>query len=493
MTRFSLTTLFAALVLTGCTTLAPEYQRPESPAPSIWPVNSTDVRNAGPDDQAQRAAATIPWQEFILDTQLRQVVELALNNNRDLRIAALNIDRAREQYQVRRSELFPSIDALGSGTRQRTPASASREGITTTSGSYQAGIGTSAYELDLFGRIRSLNEQALQRYFATEEARKAVQIALVAEVATAYLALGADRERLDLARQTLKAQSQSYELVKRSHELGVATLLDVRQAQTQVESARVDIAQYSSRVLEDQNLLNLLAGTDVPEALLPHSQMDDRVTLATLNAGLPSEVLLSRPDVLAAERQLQAANANIGAARAAFFPRITLTASAGTSSSSLSDLFDGGTGFWQFIPRIDIPIFNAGRNRANLRVAEVDQEIAVADYEKAIQTAFREVADALARRSTLDEQLKAQTALVEATREYYDLSEARFNSGVDSYLTVLDAQRSLYAAQQALISLRLIGNTSTVYLYKSLGGGWNLPPEPAGATSAQGTARHAAS
>lgn len=319
MTRFSLTTLFAALVLTGCTTLAPEYQRPESPAPSIWPVNSTDVRNAGPDDQAQRAAATIPWQEFILDTQLRQVVELALNNNRDLRIAALNIDRAREQYQVRRSELFPSIDALGSGTRQRTPASASREGITTTSGSYQAGIGTSAYELDLFGRIRSLNEQALQRYFATEEARKAVQIALVAEVATAYLALGADRERLDLARQTLKAQSQSYELVKRSHELGVATLLDVRQAQTQVESARVDIAQYSSRVLEDQNLLNLLAGTDVPEALLPHSQMDDRVTLATLNAGLPSEVLLSRPDVLAAERQLQAANANIGAARAAFF------------------------------------------------------------------------------------------------------------------------------------------------------------------------------
>lgn len=472
MTRFSLTTLMAALVMTGCTTLAPEYTQPAAPVAAQWPVNTTDTRNAGPDSLATQPAAAVPWQDFIVDSQLRDVVALALENNRDLRIAALNIERARDLYRVQRSELFPSIDAQGSSTRQRTPASVSPDGNTSTSGVYQAGVGASAYELDLFGRIRSLNEQALQLYLATEEARKSVQIALVAEVATAYLTLGADKERLDLARQTLQAQSQSYDLVKRSYELGVATLLDVRQAQTQVETARVDIAQYSSRVLEAQNLLNLLVGTTVPEALLPHSQMGDRVTLASLNAGLSSDILLSRPDVLAAERKLQAANANIGAARAAFFPRITLTASAGTSSSALSDLFDGGTGFWKFIPSINIPIFDAGRNQANLGVAQTDQKIAVADYEKAIQTAFSEVADALARRSTLDDQLKAQTALVEATSEYYSLSEARFNSGIDSYLTVLDAQRSLYSAQQALISLRLEANSSAVYLYRSLGGGW---------------------
>ncbi|HEY9281530.1 MAG TPA: AdeC/AdeK/OprM family multidrug efflux complex outer membrane factor [Eoetvoesiella sp.] len=474
MKHFTLASLAAALLLAGCTSMAPNYERPTSPVEAAWPTGPAYKAPAETSSVSDaRAAADIAWQDFITDGNLKDVVRLALENNRDLRVAALNIDRARAQYQIQRADSFPSIGISGSGTSQRLPADLNPSGEAGISRQYSAGIGTSAYELDLFGRVRSLNEDALQRYLATDESRKTVQLSLVAEVANAYLTLGADQERLRLAQQTLESQQKSYELTRRSHELGVASMLDLRQAQTLVESARVDVARFTSQIAQGKNALVLLVGGQIPDDLLPEAQNDDRVTLAQLDAGLPSEVLLRRPDVVQAERLLQAANANIGAARAAFFPRISLTASAGTTSSALSNLFDGGTGFWSFMPQLHLPVFEGGRNRANLRVSQVDRDIAQAQYEKAIQNAFREVADSLAQRGTLDEQLAAQTALVEASGENYRLSDARYRRGIDSFLNVLDAQRSLYAAQQNLITLRLTKNSNHVTLYKALGGGWN--------------------
>lgn len=466
--------LIAALVLAGCTTMAPDYERPAAPVGTDWPSGPAyDLSEQAGAESGGTMAADIDWQDFIVDPKLHKIVRLALDNNRDLRVATLNIERARAQYRIQRSDSFPSVGVSGEGASQRLPADVSPSGQAGISRQYSAGIGTSAYELDLFGRVRSLNEDALQRYLATEESRKATQLSLVAEVAYVYLTLGANQERLQLAEQTLKSQQQSYGLIRRSHELGVASMLDLRQAQTLVESARVDVARFTSQIEQEKNALVLLVGEQLSDDLLPHKQYDNQVTLTELSVGLPSEVLLRRPDVLEAERLLQAANANIGAARAAFFPRISLTASAGTTSSALSDLFDGGTGFWSFIPQLHLPIFEGGRNVANLRVSEVDREIAQTQYEKAIQVAFREVADSLADRGTLDEQLDAQTALVEASADRKALSDARYQGGIDSYLNVLDAERSLYAAQQDLITLRLAKNSNHVTFYKVLGGGWN--------------------
>jgi multidrug efflux system outer membrane protein len=388
----------------------------------------------------------------------------------------LNIEQARAQYQIQRADLFPTVAASGEAVHQRTPADLSQAGRAVTSHTYSAGIGFSSYELDLFGRVRNLNEQALQQFFATEEARRSTQISLVAEVANVYLTATADGELLRLARDTLASQESSYKLAQRSHELGVASALDLRQAQTSVEVARADVARYTRALAQDLNALALLVGAPLPSDVRPGGvqpedlQWIDR--LAELPAGLPSEVLQRRPDVLQAERQLQAANATIGAARAAFFPRISLTASAGVASSSLSDLFQGSARTWSFVPQVSLPIFDAGRNRANLEVSKTQRDIALAQYELAIQSAFREVVDALAARGTFDEQLAAQQALVDATGETYRLSQARYRSGVDSYLAVLDAQRSLYAAQQSLITLRLSRSANLVTLYKVLGGGW---------------------
>lgn len=468
-----LSVVFTALLLAGCTSFAPDYQRPVMPVPQGWPVQTDDTQ-AQPEAAGQQVVLP-DWEGFVVDPALRELIRMALENNRDLRVAALNIEKARAQYRISRSEAFPAIGASGAGDRQRQPAELSPTGLAGVSGQYQAAVGANSYELDFFGRIRSLNDEALARFLSTEQARRAVQTALIADVAFAYLQLAADQERLALARRTLETQRSSYDLIARSQQLGAATLLDVRQAQTQVESARVDVARYSSQVLQGRNALDLLLGTSAPSRLLPAEQADDKTTLTRLGAGVSSQILLQRPDVLEAEYVLQAANANIGAARAAFFPRISLTASAGTASNDLSNLFAAGSGFWQFIPRIELPIFDAGRNSAALRVSEVQRDIALAQYEKSIQTAFREVADVLASRSTLTEQLQAQSDLVQALDQYYQLSQARFNSGADSYLAVLDAQRSLYAAQQDLITLRFTGNTSTIQLYKALGGGWPAP------------------
>lgn len=460
--------LSAAALLAGCSSLAPRYERPDAPVPTQWPAASSAAAVAA----TGTAAADLAWSAFFADDRLRALIDLALANNRDLRVATLNIERARALYQIQRSATLPGVAAVGSGSNQRVPEDLSATGRATVNRSVSATVGIASYELDLFGRVRSLNEQALQQFFATEETRRATQISLVAELAGAWLTLATDLERLQLAQQTLDAQSRSHALIKRSNELGVASALDLRQAQVTLETARADAARITTVVAQDRNALALLAGTPVPTALEPAAPLPAGVAqVAELPAGVPSEVLLRRPDVLAAERQLQAANASIGAARAAFFPRITLTGSVGSASRELDGLFSGGSRTWAFAPQITLPIFTGGANRANLEATRVDREIALARYEKAIQVAFREVADALAARATLAEQFSAQRALVEALSDTQRLAQARFERGIDSYLPVLDAQRQLYAAQQSLVTLRLARDANLVTLYKTLGGG----------------------
>lgn len=460
--------IILAVSLTGCT-MAPKYTRPEAPVPAVWPQGPS-YKDAA-DEPSAKAVAEIPWQEFFVDGKLRKLVALALENNRDLRVAALNIERSRAQYQIRRSDLMPKINADASATYQRLAEDFSGLGIPLTIHQYNVGLGMSSYELDMFGRVRSLKDQALEQYFATGQGRRSVQISLVAEVAANYLALAADRERLKLAQETLASQQASYRLIRSRYDAGVSSALDLNQAQTSVDRARVDIARYTTFTAQDVNALNLVVGSKVPADLLPSALSETLTALKDLPPGLPSDVLLGRPDILQAEHLLKGANANIGAARAAFFPRITLVSSVGFGSDQLSGLFASGSFVYTVAPRISLPIFQGGANRANLKVAEVDRDIAVAQYEKAIQTAFREVADALAQRGTIDDQLKAQQSLADATAQSYSLSRARYEKGVDSYLNVLDSQRSLYAAQQNLIGVRLTRLTNLVTLYKVLGGG----------------------
>ncbi|MBJ6800132.1 AdeC/AdeK/OprM family multidrug efflux complex outer membrane factor [Geomonas propionica] len=459
--------LAAFLFLGGCASMAPKYTQPAPPVANNWP--------AGPaykaEPVAQKPLAEIPWQEFFVEPQLQKLITLALDNNRDLKVAVLNMDRYRALYQIRRADLLPTVTGDGAFSVRKTADDLTQNGNGGVGHSYNVSVGISSYELDLFGRIRSLKDQALEQYLATEQARRGVQITLVSQVANAYLTLGSDLERLLLAKDTLANQQESYRLSKSRFEAGVASALDLQQAQTSVDSARVDIARYTTLVAQDLNALVLVVGSDVPQDLLPKSLTEALTAVSDVAPGLPSDVLLSRPDILQAEFNLKGANANIGAARAAFFPRIALTTSVGFGSDQLSGLFKGGNLAWSFAPSISVPIFEGGRNKANLDVAQVDRDIAVAQYEKAIQIAFREVADALAQRGTIDEQVAAQQSLTGATAETFRLSQARYQTGVDSYLNVLDAQRSLYAAQQNLITTRLARLNNMVTLYKVLGGG----------------------
>lgn len=456
------------IVLTGCATMAPNYSQPSAPVAATWPGGAS-YKAVQPD--AGKAVAEIPWREFYVNEQLRSLIELALTNNRDLRVAILNIERSRALYQIKRSDLFPRIDASAGATFQRVPASFSSSGQAVRSDQYSVGLGISSYEVDLFGRVRSLKDQALEQYLATEQAQRSVQISLVSQVAATYLALAADRERLQLATETLTSQRSSFELTRSRHAAGISSALDLNQAQTTVDAARVDIARFTTQAAQDENALNLVVGSTVPTELLPATLTGSLTSLNDISPGLSSDVLLKRPDILQAEGQLKGANANIGAARAAFFPRITLVSSIGFGSDDLAGLFKPGSFAWKFAPQITLPIFDGGSNRANLTVAEVDRSIAVAQYEKAIQTAFREVADALAQRGTIDEQVAAQQSLTDATAESFRLSRARYERGVDSYLAVLDSQRSLYTAQQNLINSRLVRLDNLVTLYKVLGGG----------------------
>ena len=451
--------LGVTLGLAGCASMAPTYSRPAAPVPGTWPEGpSYQVKTAEPWPELM---ADMSWQDFYLDARLQKILALALANNRDLRVAALNVERSQAQYRIQRAELLPQID--GAALINNQAAADSR---------YSVGIGISAYELDLFGRVRSLKDQALEQYLATEQAQRTVRISLVAEVAAIYLNLAADRERLKLAEETLKAQRTTFHLTERRFEVGASSELDLRQVQTQVDSARVDVARFTTLVAQNENNLNLVVGSPVPAEFLPDAFTDTLSPVKDIDPGLPSEVLLQRPDVLQAEKLLKGFNANIGAARAAFFPRITLVTSLGVTSDQLSGLFKSGAGVWSFAPQLTVPIFDAGTRMAQLQVAEVDRDIALAQYEKAIQTAFREVADALALRGTLDEQVAAQESLVTATARRYMLSQARYERGIDSSLNALDAQRSLYSAQQGLIGTRLTQLVNLVTLYKVLGGGW---------------------
>ncbi len=466
--------VLAGTLLAGCT-LAPAYHRPDLPVPSAYPITGDAS------DQSAISAPDIGWREFFADERLQALIAMALDNNRDLRVALLNVENARAQYRIQRSQVLPTLNASANENASHTPAELTTPGFPPTTHEFTATVGLSAYELDLFGRLRSLNAQALETYFGTEEARRSTQLSLVAEVAGDYLNLAADQELLALASDTLRSQNESYQLTVREAELGFASDLAVRQAQTPVETARYDEARYSSLVAQDRNALELLVGAALPSELLPRGLTEALKSIAlngSLPAGLPSDLMQRRPDVAEAEHTLRAANANIGAARAAFYPTVTLTASGGSESLELSSLFKPGSAVWSFAPQISLPIFAGGRNRANLQSAKISRDIDVAKYEHAIQSAFREVADALAQRSQYGRQLSAQEALVEATRESHRLADARFHHGADTYLNVLDAERSLYSARQTLITAQLGQASNLVTLYKVLGGGLNEHGQP---------------
>ena len=467
MNKISLSLAFIALAFAGCT-LAPRYHQPPAPIASTWPEQPASTSHS-----RTNAVADIGWREFFQDPRLQQIIGLALTNNRDLRVAVLNVEVSQAQYRIQRANLYPQITATGDYLRQRSPAYDLFPGQNPVNSQYTLGIGTTSYELDLFGRIRSLKEQALEDYFATEEARRNAQISLVSEVAIQYLTELEFGEQLAVARQTLASVQSAYDLILQSYKVGNTSELDLRTAEAQVQTARVSIANYEQQRIQAQHALVLLVGQTLPTNLPPVQPLNAQKLLTDLPPGLPSDLLRRRPDILAAEHQLKAANANIGAARAAFFPTISITADAGVSSTKLARLFASGSGTWLFNPEIKIPIFTAGQNRASLDVARLNTLIQVADYEKAIQTAFREVADALTAKSFLDEQIAGQEKLVQAEQTRYDLSDARYRNGVDNYLTVLTAQQDLYTAQQSLVSLRLSRLSNLVSLYQALGGGWH--------------------
>ncbi len=456
------TSVGLACMLGGCS-LIPEYQRPEAPVPAQYPQGGV-----------YRTAPTSDWQGVFQDPALHQLIDAALLNNRDLRVAALNVEAFQAQYRIQRADLFPAVSATGAGKRQRLPGDVTGTGKPAITSSYSATLGLSAYELDLFGRVRSLSEQAMLTYLGTEQARRSAQLSLVANVANAYLTWRADQELLALAQQTLAADEHSWQLTARSKTAGKASALEVVQARTSVESTRASVARYARQVAQDLNNLTLLVGGAVDEHLPARALADELV--ARVPAGVPSDLLQRRPDILQAEYQLQAANANIGAARAAFFPSVTLTANAGSASTELSGLFKGGSGTWTFQPQINLPIFNAGSLRASLDYAKLQKDISVAQYEKSIQTAFQEVADGLAARQTFTDQLDAQRDFVAANQAYYDLAQHRYRSGVDSNLTFLDAQRALFSSQQALIVDRLAQLVAEVNVYTALGGAWEQAP-----------------
>ncbi|MDO5058234.1 MAG: efflux transporter outer membrane subunit [Lautropia sp.] len=458
--------LASALALAGCVSLAPVHQTPSAPVDAQFAHGNTGIGSAMP------AAADIPWKQFFVDPRLQQLIQVALDNNRDLRIASLNIEKAQAAYRIQRADRVPNVGLMGSGERAPSPATGEQ------ASTYTVGLGITGFEIDFFGRVKNLSDAALSAYLATEEARRTAQISLVAAVANAYLSLQALDEQLALTRQTLSTREESQKLTQLQYRNGTASALDASQADSLVYAGRATLAALTRQRAAAHNALVLLLGQPMPPEDTDASRQPGQtpasevIALTELPAGLPSETLIRRPDIQQAEHQLRAANANIGAARAAFFPRITLTGTAGVGSTELSRLFDHGTFAWTLSPQLVLPIFDGGRNRANLRVAEAERKIAIASYEKAIQTAFQEVSDGLANRQGLLDQLAAQQELVRVEKERLDMANLRYRNGVSSYFDVLDAQRSSFAAQQELISVRLSQRQNLVELYKVLGGGW---------------------
>ncbi|PHQ63744.1 MAG: transporter [Sphingobium sp.] len=453
-----------SLALAACD-MAPKYVRPDLPVPAATPNGPAYGGETG---TPAIVPADTAWRDFFTDARLARVIETALANNRDLRVAVANVEQARAQYKVQRADLLPTVAAGGTATYQDQPFSQAGSGRTDI---YQAQVGISAWEIDLFGRVRNLSKAAQEQYFASVETRNAAQTSLIAETANAWLVMAADQERLRIARDLESAFGKTLALTRARFDKGVASELEVRQAQTSYDQARSDIAEATTLVAQDQNALNLLAGTTVPAADLPEALPEAGATIDNLPANIASDVLLRRPDIASAEHQLRSANANIGAARAAFFPNISLTAAFGSLSLGLSNLFGSGTDFWSVAPSASVPIFDFGRNQGNLRYAKATYDAMLATYEKSVQTGFREVADALARRGTMTQQMEAQTSLRDSARVAYTLSDARFRSGIDSFLTSLDSQRSLYSAEQTLLATRLTRATNMVELYRAMGGG----------------------
>ena len=459
MLRPALLTL--AIALGGCS-LAPHYERPEAPVAADWQVA---------DANGSRAQA-LDWQTFIVDADLRRAVDTALNNNRSLRQALLDIEAARAQYRIQRADRLPSLNANVSGNRQRLPADQSQTGRSEVTSVYQVGLGLAEYEVDLFGRVRNLSESALETYLATEEATRATQISLIAEVIQAYLTRDGALRRQVLVEQTLNSRLASLELVSKRREVGAATALDYQEAVGLAEQAKAERESTERQLRQADNALALLLGTPDAGQFLPSTPRDELMVLQDIAPGTSSELIERRPDILASEHRLKARNADIGAARAAFFPRITLTGSVGSSSTELSGLFEGGSRAWSFAPTLSLPIFTGGRNRANLDLAEVRQDAAVADYEGTIQTAFREVADALAATDTLRREETARRALAESSRAAEALAEARYRGGVDDHLRYLDAQRSSFNDQTTLIQISTDRQLALADLFRALGGGW---------------------
>ncbi len=452
--------LAVSLVLSGCSTLEPRSTEVAPAIPSQWPATATAGAQTATAD-----VADIGWRDFFVDPRLQAVITQSLDNNRDLRVAVLNVERARAQYRIQRADRVPAIGVQGQMTRSGGDAPVTEQ--------FSANLGVVEFELDLFGRVRNLSQAALQQYFAEAANRRSAQLSLVAEVTNAWLTLGADSEQLRIAEATLATYEDSLRLTEARRQLGGASALELSQTRTLVETARTDVARFAGQVAQDRNALVLLAGGPIDASLLPQAEVTDVASVRPLPAGVPGDVLLRRPDVMAAEHVLLSANANIGAARAAFFPSISLTGNIGSASSELSGLFDSGTRVWSFIPKLTLPIFQGGKLRANLGMATADRDIALAQYEKAIQSGFREAADALALNESLDAQLSSQQALVAAAEQAQQLSQARYDAGLDSFLTLLDARRTAYTARQSLVSTQLAQQSNQVALYKVLGGGWH--------------------
>lgn len=480
MRIIKVTTLACAVLLASGCTMAPKYERPEAPVAQTFPSGDAYA-------DVEKTAAPLPlWEDFITNPKARQVVRLALENNRDLRVALFNVEKAYAAYGIQRAQLLPSVAGGLNETAGRTPRSVSATGSGYVSHTYQANLSSTAWELDLFGRVRSLSEAALQSYFAVEENRSAAQNTLIASVANAWSNLGAQKELLRLQKITLESQEKSYKLMEQSHRLGASSLLELEQAKTTVATARAAVASYERTVAQARNALNLLVGADVPAMLEPEKLEDATNFGAIAPEGLSSDILLNRPDIRAAENNLKAANANIGAARANFFPRISLTAGIGSTSRHLSDLFDAGTGLWTFAPSISLPIFTGGANLSTLRQAEAQQKIMVATYEQTIQQAFAEVSDALATVGTVKQQTAALKDLVTATERAYTLSQNRYKNGLDGFLTVLESQRQMVAAQTNFISAESMRLSSGINLYRALGGGAVREEQTVAAASVKG-------
>ncbi len=472
-TMKKLTPLALAMMLAGCMSLAPKYERPVAPVAEAFPELAKPA-SAPAAQVANEAPASIEWQRFFPDARLRGLIEQALSNNRDLRVSIANIEQARAQYRISRADRLPTVGLGISGQRQTTGEDQPINSL------YQSGFSVSAFELDLFGRVRNLSEAALAQFLATEEARKSAQISLISSVANVYLQLLADEELLAITQQTLGTRQESLRLTQLRFDNGVASRFELQQARSLVETALATLAAQQRQRAQDLNLLTLLVGTPVPPTAAAGATLAS-TELPDLPAGLPSDLLANRPDIRAAEQQLIAANANIGAARANFFPRISLTGSVGSASTELSGLFKSGTYGWSFAPQAILPIFDYGRNTAVLGSARAGRDIAVAQYERSIQTAFREVADALAGQSTFSEQLRAQRAVAEAEADRFNLADLRYRNGAASYLELLDAQRALFQAQQAAVQANLQRLQNQVTLYSVLGGGWTEPATPVAA------------